>query len=316
MPGCRLHFLISQPWNGATSSGEIRLAAELLARQARGAPAHLLVFLFWHAPAILGQITEAVGDVARSAPNISVTIAAGTREDERMFRAAGLDAIWCHHNALIDERLFTPDPGAEKLYDAVNNGRLVPFKRHELAAGVSRLAIVSSAWEVEEAYALSCIAAFRDLRFVNYQRGVGVQELDAEGVRRVVTASCCGLALSAMEGGMYASAEYLLCGLPVVTTPSLGGRDEFFHPDYVETVAAEPAAVEAGVARFLAREPDPWEIRRRTLDLFRPHRARLLQWLSSIAGRDLFPLANESLWLPSYVDKLSTWRHEVPPSAP
>jgi glycosyltransferase involved in cell wall biosynthesis len=39
----------------------------------------------------------------------------------------------------------------------------------------------------------------------------------------------CGLALSAIEGGMHASMEYLLCGLPVVTTESLGGRSYFLN---------------------------------------------------------------------------------------
>jgi len=37
-----------------------------------------------------------------------------------------------------------------------------------------------------------------------------------------------GLCLSKKEGAMFASIEYLLCGLPIVSTRSVGGRDEFF----------------------------------------------------------------------------------------
>ena len=37
-----------------------------------------------------------------------------------------------------------------------------------------------------------------------------------------------GLCLSKSEGAMFASIEYLLCGLPIVSTKSVGGRDIFF----------------------------------------------------------------------------------------
>ena len=48
---------------------------------------------------------------------------------------------------------FTPDPGAEKLFDALYVGRLLPFKRFELAAGIPRLAAVTAPYGVEEPYA-------------------------------------------------------------------------------------------------------------------------------------------------------------------
>ena len=80
----------------------------------------------------------------------------------------------------------------------------------------------------------------------------------------------------------------------------------FFHPDYVETVDPDPAAVAAGVARIIARGLDPQAIRQRTLALMTPHRARLLMWLSGIVQQNLFLLAKENLWLPSFGHKLET----------
>jgi glycosyltransferase involved in cell wall biosynthesis len=303
----RLHLLSRDPWIGAAKSGgELRPAAEHLARLADGAAAHMLVIPSWHGPVHLPQIAKVISDMARSAPNLRFTVATATGEDDLLYRRAGLGAIWCNHNAFLDERLYAPDPGTDKRFDTVHIGRLVPFKRHELAVAAPRLAVISGDYEVEDSYALGLISAFEDLRFVNYVEEVGVLVLEQDQVRQVLTESRCGLALSAREGAMFASAEYLLSGLPVVTTPSEGGRDVFFHPDYVETVAPEAGAVAQGIARLLARNLDPQMIRDRTIALFKPHRARLITWLSGIAQQDLFALANETLWLPSFVNKLET----------
>ena len=65
-----------------------------------------------------------------------------------------------------------------------------------------------------------------DLAYSNYRPSSGVLHLlDVEQVRRILVQSHCGLALSTEEGAMYASGEYLLAGLPVVTT-ALGGALE------------------------------------------------------------------------------------------
>lgn len=59
---------------------------------------------------------------------------------------------------------------------------------------------------------------------------------------------------------MFASMEYLLCGLPIVSTPSIGGRDVFFDKDYVEIVEPDPHAVKEAVIEMVRRRVrDPKE---------------------------------------------------------
>jgi glycosyltransferase involved in cell wall biosynthesis len=78
---------------------------------------------------------------------------------------------------------------------------------------------------------------------------------------------------------MFASIEYLLCGLPVVTTRNSGGRDVFFDPEYVETVDDDSEAVNRGVLNLIARAPNASLIRAKTLLKMEEHRQRLRELL-------------------------------------
>lgn len=50
-----------------------------------------------------------------------------------------------------------------------------------------------------------------------------------------------GLALSELEGPCWASTEYLLCGLPVVTTPCSGGREVWYNEG--NSIVVQPTQV-------------------------------------------------------------------------
>jgi len=81
---------------------------------------------------------------------------------------------------------------------------------------------------------------------------------------------------------MYASMQYLLAGLPVVSTKSRGGRDEFFAREYVRIVADNQEAVAAGLREMLDCKVPPEEIRRRTLEKSEQHKTRLFGLLDTI----------------------------------
>ena len=80
-------------------------------------------------------------------------------------------------------------------------------------------------------------------------------------MNRVYNQAAVGLCLSAVEGAMYSSMEYLMAGLPIVSTPSLGGRDVYFDPDYCLIVEPEPAAIRRAVERLRDRAIPREEIR-------------------------------------------------------
>ncbi len=308
MAGHFYHILLKNPLVAVVNAGpELQSALRYTEKVAKGAKTHLFAKMTWHGPAVLEELATFIFQAAKTHPYVQFTFMTATSEDDVLYRRHGLDSIWCSPNAFLDARIYRPNTNAEKLYDAIYVARLVPFKRHHLAVDIPSIAVVTKNYEVDADTAASALGNYRDLQYVNYDSERGVTELTPVQVQEKIAQSRCGLALSAEEGAMFACCEYLLSGLPIVTTPSRGGRDVFFHSDYVEVVEETPEAVASGVARLIARNLDPEMIRNRTYQLFMEHRARLLFRLSGLAQRDLFKHAGPNLWLPQFVNKFETW---------
>lgn len=165
------------------------------------------------------------------------------------FRAAGFDGRLINHNCFLDYNLIKP-VDIEKKYDAVYVARFAPFKRHSLASKVSNLALVAgSAWGVESD-AIPAHAYLND------------RPLNSGEVVKKICESRVGLILSEAEGACYSSSEYLLSGIPVVSTPSYGGRDIWYNelnsivasPDPDSVAAAVSDLIKSGVSSALIRD--------------------------------------------------------------
>lgn len=295
-----------------TAGASLRRGVELALAHARGRDCHILVRASWDLEIIGFEIVEAAARLAASHPNVTLTSLAPTRADAAMMAVHGVRSLHASNAAFVDERIYAPSSAAAKAFDAIHNAQTGEFKRHELALGVPRLALVTydEAGSAEKVAALA--GRYRDLRFVNWTRAGGHYYLNGSEVSHLIGQACCGLALSEIEGPNNAIMEYRMCGTPLVTTPSRGGRDALNDPDFVTVVAPRAEAVEAGVAAWSRRPADPWAVRAAALARVRPHRARLIAWLSAIVGRDLMVDADENLWLPSFHDKLrQLWRYAI-----
>lgn len=203
-----------------------------------------------------------------------------SRAEVAALDAAGLETRWIHQNALMDERRFRPMGGAERPYDAAYIARLTPFKRHGLIpAGLAPrlLFLGASVKAAERAYADEIRAKYAASRWMPAFSGAKVSCLLAQAK--------CGLALSAVEGACFASAEYLLSGLPVVDTPALGGRDVLYPEEFVRRVEAVPEAIADGIAHWGVHRPAPWKVRAGFLEKAAPHRERFRQLMRELTGR-------------------------------
>lgn len=186
------------------------------------------------------------------------------------------ECVFCSHNALLDPSRY-PVSKEHPRYSAVYVARITPFKRHILAAKVPNLYLIGSHSSREEKY-------FQEImRTVPYARWD--EKVSSLLIGRHMTKATCGLALSSVEGAMFACGEYSLCGMPVVNTANYGGRDSLLPEFSVFHAEATPESVAEGVEHWKANPVPPQEIREAFLHMAAEHRACLDDLLASIAGR-------------------------------
>lgn len=262
-------------------------------------------------PGYADELREAVERQRHRYPRHTYTYLANNDVQVEIFRRAEVPHALINQNGIADEKTFDILPGTAKDFDAVYNAVMLPFKRHHLAAGVKRLAFITYLKRESTTYFDDVARSLAHARWLNFPEGRpsmdAFRRLSREEVAQQINRARVGLCLSAKEGAMFAAVEYLLCGLPVVTTPSIGGREAVFDDEYVLTVADNAAAVAEGVETMLARDIDPHLVRRRTLDKLRPHRDALIELIVSLAradGVNLGHAESRSRLFPSHIYKL------------
>ena len=229
---------------------------------------------WWLHPVGALRLKQKIQALRRRRP-ARVIVCANTWEELCFASAVGLEARWHNQNIHARERVFYPDslqPGAQS-YEAIYAAALEPYKRIGMARGVASLYVLTyksgqtGGWDLHKEYP--------ELATAKYNQ----QFLGEDAVRLLYSASDCGLALSRVEGAMWAAMEYMLCGLPVVSTRSFGGRDQFRDDYYWRTVASSPEAVAAGVRAWRKNPPDRQEVRRRVLAKVEEGRSRFAQFV-------------------------------------
>ena len=156
----------------------------------------------------------------------------------------GFNAILCNHNCWLDFNKFKTINN-DKIYDMVMNCRPEKnFKRPYLAKKVNNLAYIKGAiYNDNDKYDYTEL----NPKFINENM------ISMDQVIDIYSQSYCGGIFSAKEGACYSSSEYLLCGLPVISTDSLGGRD--FWYDTENSIIVEPTddAVKFAVEKIIQK---------------------------------------------------------------
>ena len=208
----------------------------------------------------------------RRFPRHRILLLVNTETEAEMLRRFGGEQLLAHQNVFIDEAVFRPLPDASREFDAVLNAKMSPFKRHALASEVPRLAVISFNDHLlkgtsHEAYPASVRRALPGATFVNDLVASPGQMIPRPEVNRWLNRAAVGLMLSAEEGGNFASTEYLLAGLPVVSTASIGGRDRYFAVADCIICAADPRRIAGAAAALKARDIPRDRVRARVLAL-------------------------------------------------
>jgi hypothetical protein len=160
--------------------------------------------------------------------------------------------ILCPMSVFINTTIFNLQ-NSEKIYNAILNSRRLLFKRRHLALDVeSPFAIISN---------YNTMPKNKNSDDVEFPNGLLLNKfndtfrtLQSNEVADVLHKSKVGLILSESEGNPKAVMEYLLCGLPVVTTKiKRCGRMMFLNDSNCIVVEPTKEAVAEGVKTAIAK---------------------------------------------------------------
>jgi glycosyltransferase involved in cell wall biosynthesis len=264
--------------------------APSFARRYGNRAAGFIIFPTWtiEAPDKARTIAAAVRRHRRRYGRHRLHYICNTAAEADLLASFGQPALFLNHKFTVSEQVFHPIEPAPVVFDAIYNARFVAGKRHELAAGIDRVAYVTYAEPYRQ-------AEFRTLRTETLRRSPGhvllnrLQDdlpvmLSHQEVNQALSRAATGLVLSEVEGASYAAMEYMLAGLPVVSTPSQGGRDVYFDPDYCAVVAPDPRSIRDAVAALRQRNIPRAYVRERTLRRIEPARRRFMALVEAIIG--------------------------------
>ncbi len=246
----------------------------------------ILYLFFWDIESEIATIAEQVRERTRALPRHRIMMLCNEPSQAERFIAAGVEALFVNQNALVDETVFCPTNNRPAIrWDAIYNAMLSPFKRIELAARVQRLCMITYKFPGSflPDYMKTVKEAVPQAWWANDELASG-GKLHGYQVADLVRQSVCGLCLSEVEGAMFASMEYLMCGVPVVSTPSRGGRSVFFDERTSLMCEANPEAIAEAVYHWSNLSIDPDFVRQITLSKVTEHRQRLSEFLRQVGA--------------------------------
>ena len=241
----------------------------------------MLLQLGWSAelPEVANELKTRLAEAKNAFPEARFIILANAPKEVEIIQEFN-EVYLANHNAFLDPARYPVAKKAERKFDALYIARITPFKRHDLALDVKNLHLIGSYSEKEKEYFQKTIAKF--------PHAVWSRKVPSFFIGKKICEVACGLALSAVEGAMFSCGEYTLCGVPVVNTRNLGGRDTLL-PEFACRYAEDTAESVAENVQYWVDNPiEPVEIRNGFLKLANPQKLLVQELVDSIAGKKVF----------------------------
>ena len=208
-------------------------------------------------------------------------ILANTIEEKEFFEnKTDCDVLFCNNNAFLDENMFTIQKDTIKIYDIMLNNRFTYIKNAtygKLCNNVIRVGYYS-----EEKYSFPKFGYYAN--FNNPPNDYNFNKknyifLNGNQINTYINQSVAGGIFTNIEGACRASSEYLLCGVPVISTASKGGRDIWY--DNYNSVICEPneKSVYDCLQVTKARTINPELIRGNHLKIADQHKTTLVDYV-------------------------------------
>jgi len=255
---------------------------------------------------IVSSLKKEIMDYEKRFPKHKIIFLCNFPDQLKLFRRLNITSILSNHNAFLDERIFRILPEIKKDFDAIYDAKISRVKRYELASKIKSLCFIYYFDEKDKRYAREIHNLFKGATWFNGEID-NYHRLKAIKLPYYINKARIGLCLSKSEGAMYSSCQYLLCGLPVVSTKSGGGRDVFFDKDFVEIVEDNPNSVKKGVDKLIKKDIDPKIVREKTLKKIWDHRERFIEIIQKIYNKEGINKNFKKEFKRNFLNKMCYW---------
>lgn len=260
-------------------------------------------------------------------PKHKIIFLLNTREEYYFLKLKGIPCEFINQNSLVDPKLFYP-MNSPKKYNCIYNGRFELLKRHYLLEKCEKTSLISAPIlrmdNKKKIYinrlkgiipAAEILNYSLPKRFIDFNTEEPIPQLSPLKVNECLNLSKVGLILSYKEGACYAAVEYLLAGLPVISSRSLGGRDIFFDERFCRIVPSNKNAIFNAARELIRLNIDPDFIRSEVLKKINPHINRLKNLILLVLNKEGVGSNNiESIWEKTYINKMQKYAQPFPDS--
>jgi glycosyltransferase involved in cell wall biosynthesis len=278
-----------------------------------GPSGHVIINPWWSIPGddIWAKRLSDIKHLAEARPETIVHFFCNSDSEVSFLREMNFRAILMNHNTFCNENVFTV-MSIDKSFDAIYNAKLIPFKRHHLAKDIKSLALLYSRFGDQGEYFKKLKAMLPEAQFLNGDPGTASYvTFNSARVTEYLNRARVGLCLSKVEGGMYASIEYLLSGLCVVSTKSSGGREVFFDSRFCRIADDNPASVSEAVNDLIASQIDPHFVRNETLVKVEASRRRFIDYIDDLQRLQGYESGGEKAFRRIMAGPWSCWSYKT-----
>jgi glycosyltransferase involved in cell wall biosynthesis len=276
-------------------------------------------------PGILERTIFDYKNQIKKFPKHRIIFLLNTLEEYHYFKSKGINCKFINHNAFVDPNIFKP-LNSIKEYDIIYNGRLEMVKRHYLLKSCENISLLSASilrsdqTKIKYLNYLKKIIPNADL--LNFDSPIKLNRLssfenipilDPKGVSDAINKAKIGVILSYKEGACYASMEYLLSGVPIVSTANIGGRDIFFDKRFCKTSLSNSFSIKKSVSKLLNDNISSDFIRSVTLNKIQLHINKMKNLLEEIFLEYGVLNANiDEVWEKIYLNKMLKTSQKFP----
>lgn len=166
-------------------------------------------------------MTDKAIKIVNNNKDYNIVLLANSEEEKSYFeKNVSCDVLYFNHNALLDENKFKINNTTVE-YDLVIDSCFSSYKNRDLACKVDNTVHIGYFKKNEKI--IPSFGTIANTINNSYTR------LNRDQICNIYNKSYVGGIFSLCEGACFASTQYLLAGIPIVSTESKGGRDIWYN---------------------------------------------------------------------------------------